>query len=82
MREQAAFALGQLRDRSAVPALTAALKDSDDDVREQAVFALGQLRDPAAFDALAARCAMPKPTSGSRRCSRSGRFAIAARSSR
>ena len=28
-------------------ALTAALKDTDDDVREQAVFALGQLRDPA-----------------------------------
>ncbi len=41
-----------MRDRSAVPGLSGALKDADDDVREQAVFALGQIRDPASVDAI------------------------------
>jgi HEAT repeat protein len=52
VREQAAFALGQFRATSAVPALVVALKDSAANVREQAAFALGQIRDPRAIDAL------------------------------
>ena len=52
MREQAAFALGQIRDRAAVEALVIAIKDPAADVREQVAFALGQLRDPRAIDAL------------------------------
>jgi HEAT repeat protein len=43
VREQAAFALGQLRDPKALPSLTAALRDSVADVREQAAFAIGQI---------------------------------------
>ena len=45
MREQAAFALGQIRDPRSVPPLISALKDENADVREQAAFALGQIRD-------------------------------------
>ena len=52
VREQAVFALGQIRDRRAVEPLISALKDADADVREQAAFALGQIRDTAAVDAL------------------------------
>mgnify|MGYP003424959210 CR=1 FL=1 len=52
VREQAAFALGQIRDRAAVEALVIAIKDPSPDVREQVAFALGQLRDPRAIDAL------------------------------
>ena len=54
MREQAAFGLGQLRDARAVEPLTAALKDSNADVREQAAFALGQIRAAARSPALGA----------------------------
>ena len=54
MREQAAFGLGQMRDKRAVDPLMAALKDADDSVREQVVFALGQLRDPRATEGLIA----------------------------
>ena len=43
VREQAAFALGQLRDPRAIDGLTSALKDPSADVRQQAAFALGQL---------------------------------------
>jgi HEAT repeat protein len=43
VRQQAAFALGQLDDARAIDALTAALKDPSADVRQQAAFALGQL---------------------------------------
>ena len=43
VRQQAAFALGQLRDPRAIDGLTAALKDPNADVRQQAAFALGQL---------------------------------------
>jgi HEAT repeat protein len=43
VREQAAFALGQIRDPRAIDGLTAALKDTSADVRQQAAFALGQL---------------------------------------
>jgi HEAT repeat protein len=45
VREQVAFALGQLRDPRAIDGLIAALKDADADVRQQAAFALGQIRD-------------------------------------
>ena len=48
MRQQAAFALGQIRDPRAVDALTEALKDDDEDVRQQAAFALGQLMGKSA----------------------------------
>jgi HEAT repeat protein len=43
VREQVAFALGQIRDPRAIDALTGALKDTSKDVRQQAAFALGQL---------------------------------------
>jgi HEAT repeat protein len=43
VREQAAFALSQIRDPRAIEALTAALKDENPSVRRQAAFALGQL---------------------------------------
>ncbi len=54
VRQQAAFALSQLRDPSAVPGLIAALKDNDADVRQQAAFALSQIGDESAIDALTA----------------------------
>jgi len=44
VREQAAFALGQIRDARAIDGLTAALKDASAQVRQQAAFALGQIR--------------------------------------
>jgi HEAT repeat protein len=44
VRQQAAFALSQVGDPSAVDALTTAMmKDADPDVRQQAAFALGQV---------------------------------------
>ena len=44
VRQQAAFALSQVGDASAVDALTTAmLKDADPEVRQQAAFALGQV---------------------------------------
>ncbi len=43
VRQQAAFALGQIGDDAAVDALTKALKDPSADVRQQAAFALGQV---------------------------------------
>ena len=43
VREQVAFALGQLRDPRAIDGLTAALKDPTSKVRQQAAFALGQV---------------------------------------
>ena len=44
VREQAAFALGQIRDPRAIDGLTVALKDTNAAVRRQAAFALGQIR--------------------------------------
>ena len=44
VREQVAFALGQIGDPRAIDGLTAALKDPNPDVREHAAFALGQIR--------------------------------------
>ena len=44
VREQTAFALGQIRDARAIDGLTAALKDVNASVRQQAAFALGQIR--------------------------------------
>ena len=44
VRQQAAFALSQIGDASAVDALTTAMtKDTDPEVRQQAAFALGQV---------------------------------------
>ena len=43
VRQQAAFALGQIRDPKALPALTAALRDAAADVRQQAAFSIGQI---------------------------------------
>ena len=45
VREQAVFALGQLRDPAAVDGLVTALHDTKPNVREQAAFSLGQIRD-------------------------------------
>ena len=54
IREQAASALGQLEDSSAVEPLTAALlNDVEPAVREQAAWALGMIEDESAVDALA-----------------------------
>jgi len=44
VREQAVFALGQIRDPRAIDGLTTALKDTNASVRQQAAFALGQIR--------------------------------------
>ena len=43
MREQAAFALGQIGDPRATDALMNAMKDADADVRKSAAFALSQV---------------------------------------
>ena len=61
VREQAVFALGQLRDKRAAGALAGLIKDTDADVREQVVFALGQLRDVAAIDGLIGALRDAKP---------------------
>jgi HEAT repeat protein/beta-lactamase regulating signal transducer with metallopeptidase domain len=54
VRQQAAFALGQLRSEASVNALIGALEDKEAEVRQQAVFALGQIRSPSSARALAA----------------------------
>ena len=54
VRSEAASALGNLGDRSAVVALVAALSDVDDSVRSEAARALGNLGDRSAVDALVA----------------------------
>jgi HEAT repeat protein len=54
VREQTAWALGALRDRTAVPGLAKALEDSDPKVRRQTAWALGAVRDPRAAEPLAA----------------------------
>jgi hypothetical protein len=43
VRQQAAFALSQIGDESAIEPLTALLKDPAPEVRQQAIFALSQL---------------------------------------
>ena len=60
VREQAAFALGQVGDKAAVPGLVQALSDAKPDVRQQAAFALSQIGDASAVDALTT--AMTKDT--------------------
>lgn len=55
IRSRAAWQLGQLGDRSAVPALIEALQtDENEDVRWSAAWALGELGDEAAILALEA----------------------------
>ena len=50
--KQIAIALGQLRDKQAVPALLKLTHSKDSVVKLEAVRTLGQLRDPAAVDTL------------------------------
>jgi hypothetical protein len=52
VRVQAALVLGKLGDASAVPCLSAALRDSNKTVRAMAAQALGQVGDASALDAL------------------------------
>ncbi len=53
VRDNAAFALGELGDKRAVPFLIKALKDPDEWVRKSATKALGILKSKEAFDAIA-----------------------------
>ena len=52
VRRYLVLVLGRLGERSAVPALLAAVKDPDPDTRLYAVWALGKIGDPAGFDAV------------------------------
>jgi hypothetical protein len=52
VRVQAALVLGKLRDKRAVPALEAALKDPNESVRGVAAGSLGQIADKSAANAL------------------------------
>src|SRR2546430_12075464 len=52
VREQAAEALGSLKNERAIDPLIATLKDRDGAVRQAAVLALEKLRDPRAVDGL------------------------------
>ena len=61
VRQQAAFALSQIRDPKAVDGLLIAIKDSNAEVRQQALFALGQIGDARAADAAMAALKDPDP---------------------
>ena len=52
LRAVAAVALGRLRDRGAVEALTLALTDRSNQVRTEALISLRELRDPVALDSI------------------------------
>ena len=52
VRENAAYALGQIRDSRAAGPLVAVLKDKDEDVVKEAIVALGEIKDPLAVDPL------------------------------
>ena len=52
VRHQAAWALGIISDRNAVPALVDVLKDADKGVRQQAAWALGAIGDARATQGL------------------------------
>ncbi len=54
VRKRAALAAGRIGDVRAVPALTEALKDRDQDVVQMAVFAIGEVESPAGAEALIA----------------------------
>lgn len=54
LREQAAEALGQIKDRKAVELLVASLKDGDATTRCGVTYALGQIKDPKAVEPLVA----------------------------
>ena len=54
IRSHAAFELGSLGNREAVPILIAALDDKDPGVREDIIHALGKLQDKAAIPSLSA----------------------------
>lgn len=53
VRRAAVHSLGNLKDRTAAPALREVLRDADAEVRTGAVEALGELQDRASVDALA-----------------------------
>jgi hypothetical protein len=52
VRDQAVQALGERRERRAVPGLVKRLSDADRRVRDRAIGALAQIKDPAAVPAL------------------------------
>ena len=52
VREEAAYALGQIKDRSAVEALVEALGDVDSGVQRIAAASLGEIKDPRAIEPL------------------------------
>jgi HEAT repeat protein len=54
LRTIAAYTLGHLDDRVAVPALLHSLKDEEEKVRELSAFALGHLKEPGAVPDLIA----------------------------
>jgi HEAT repeat protein len=60
-REEAAEALGEIRDPRAVDPLIGALKDRDHEVREEAVEALGKIGDKRAVEPLNAVLGDPDP---------------------
>jgi HEAT repeat protein len=60
-REDAAFALGDIRDPAAVPALVAALGNSDPLLRMIAATALGKIGDARAHEPLTARLVDENP---------------------
>lgn len=60
-RRNAAWALGAIDDRGAVPALTRALGDAATRVRQQAAWALGAIGDPGAMQGLLSALKDPDP---------------------
>ncbi len=60
-REEAAEALGEIRDPKAVDPLIGALKDRDHEVREEAAEALGKIGDRRAAEPLNALLGDPDP---------------------
>lgn len=61
-RDAAAWTLGRIKSRTAIPALTAALNDPDVTVRATAVWALGEIRDPGCLPTFLT--AMQSPDAG------------------
>lgn len=60
-REEAAEALGEIRDPRAVEPLIGALKDRDHEVRAEAADALARIGDPRAVEPLNALLGDPRP---------------------
>lgn len=60
-RERAAWGLGELESRAAVPALVERLHDAEPSVRVMAAWALGEIKDPAAVGPLLEALGEPDP---------------------